>query len=121
MCWCLKGIMKYNPKIKGKEKILHAAVKTVTGYVVIGKCHADCFYTGMNLGLTMSSKSDDQGFVSNKGRYLNRKQSFKVAKKAGQLDLKTMAKSTEHLISEDIWYQRKRFIYCSMRGYVEIK
>lgn len=30
-------------------------------------------------------------------------------------------KKIKHLISEDIWYQRERYIYCSMRGYVEVK
>ena len=116
--------MKYNPKVKGKEKILHAAVLTVTGYVVIGKSHGDCFWAGENMGLQMSSKSLHQGFVTNKGRYVNREIAAKIARKAGQIDMKDKnrpAKKVRVLISEDIWYQRKRFIYCSMRGYVEVK
>lgn len=115
--------MNYNPKIKGKEKILHAAVKTLRGYVVIGKSHADCFWAGKNMGLEMSPISADQGFVTNKGRYVDRATAAKIAKRAGQLvntkDVKI--KNITHLCSEDIWYQRERYIYCSMRGYVEVK
>ncbi len=115
--------MKYNPKIKGKEKILHAAVLTVTGYIVIGKCHADCFWAGKNMGLVMSSKSYDQGFITNKGRYVDRKEAARIAKRAGQLvdDHNRKAKKVKYLLSEDIWYQRTRYIYCSMRGYLEVK
>lgn len=108
--------MKYNPKIKGKEKILHAAVKTKTGYVVFGKCHADCFYTGKMMGLEMSPKAHDQGFITNKGRFVCREVAAKIAFKAGQLTKKTLA-----LISEDIWYQRDRFEYNYFRGYFEVK
>lgn len=115
--------MKHNPKIKGKEKILHAAVKTVTGYVVIGRCHADCFFSGANIGLSMSKKSCDQGFITNKGRYVDRKLAACIAKKANQLvDTKDVKiKNITHLASEDIWYQRKRFEYNQVRGYFEIK
>lgn len=107
--------MKYNPKIKGKEKILHAAVKTTTGYVVLGKCHADCFYTGKSMGLEMSSKSEDQGFTTNKGRYVNRKIAANIAKKAKQVhtggNVGESKRKISYLLSEDIWYQRERYLY----------
>ncbi len=112
--------MKFNPSIKGKERILHAAVKTVTGYAVLGKCHADCFYSGHNMGLKMSNKVDDQGFVTNKGRYVDRKTAARIAKRAGQLDTKDRKRKVLHLLSEDIWYQRDKFEYSQTRGYFEI-
>lgn len=116
--------MKYNPKIKGKEKILHAAVKTTTGYVVIGKSHADCFYAGKSMGLEMSSKSEDQGFTTNKGRYVNRKMAANIAKKAKQVhkggNVGEGKRKISHLLSEDIWYQRERYLYSQTLGYVEI-
>lgn len=113
--------MRYNPKLKGREKVIHAAVKTVTGYVVLGKCHADCFWTGKNMGLEMSKKSADQGFVTNKGRYVDRKKAANIAKRAKQLDLKDQKRKVTYLLSEDIWYQRERFVYSQERGYFEIK
>ena len=48
-----------------KERILHAAVKAVGGFICIGRSHADCFFQGKNLGLTMSKKSNAQGFMTN--------------------------------------------------------
>lgn len=81
--------MRFNRKIKGKERILHAAVKTVTGYVVVGKSHADCFWSGKNMGLEMSSRSHHQGFVTNKGRYVNRKIAAQIAKRCGQINSKS--------------------------------
>lgn len=113
--------MKYNSKIKGKERIVHAAVKTVTGYVVIGKCHGDCFYSAKGMGLEMSSKSDDQGFVTSKGRYVNRKKAAQIAKRAKQLDPNETRRKVSHLLSEDIWCQRPRYEYSQTRGYFETK
>ncbi len=103
-----------------KEKILHAAVKDILGYIVLGKCHADCFWSGKNMGLKMSSKSSDQGFFTNKGRYVDRKKAATIAKRAGQLESKSTRK-VSYLLSEDIWYQRERFEYSQARGYFEVK
>ena len=102
------------------EKITHAVVLTTKGIPLFGKCHADCFYQGKNTGLKMSSKADDQGFFTSKGRYVNRAIAAKIAKKAGQLDPKDKRK-VSHLLSEDIWYQTDRFIYDYKLGYVEFK
>lgn len=102
-----------------KELIKHAAVKAENGMIFIGKCHADCFHQGMNVGFKMSSKAEDQGFFTNKRRYVNREQAAKIAKRAGQLDPKDKKRKVSHLLSEDIWYQ-KRFIYSPMTGYVEV-
>ena len=102
-----------------KEIILHAAVKAKNGMILLGKCHADCFWQGDNIGLKMSSKSQDQGFFTNKGRYVDRKTAARIAKRAGQLEPEHKRKVT-HLISEDIWYQRSKYIYCQMRGYTEV-
>lgn len=102
------------------ERITHAAVKTTSKFICIGKCHADCFYQGQNMGFEMSKRSAAQGFMTNKGRYVQRDEAARIAKKAGQLNLKDKQRKVTHLLSEDIWYQR-RFLYCSMRGYVEIK
>lgn len=102
-----------------KEKITHAVVKTEKGIPLFGKCHADCFYQGKNTGLVMSKKSKDQGFFTNKGRYVDRKLAAQIAKRAKQLDLKDKKRKVTYLLSEDIWYQTHRFLYDYKLGYVE--
>lgn len=103
------------------EIIKHAAVKATNGMILLGKSHADCFWQGKNIGLEMSSKSDDQGFVTSKGRYVNRKIAARIATKAKQLDQSDKKRKVIALLSEDIWYQRERFEYSQARGYFEVK
>jgi hypothetical protein len=102
-----------------KELIKHAVVKDVKGFVVLGKCHADCFYKGDCIGLKMSKKSCDQGFFTNKGRYVDRKTAARIAKRSKQLD-KTSKRKVSYLLSEDIWYQ-KSVVYCPIRGYLKVE
>lgn len=102
-----------------KELIKHAACKTTSGMILLGKCHADCFYQARNIGLQIQKKSSAQGFFTNKGRYVDRKQAAIIAKKAKQLDPKDKKRKVSALLSEDIWYQQDRFIYIQTRGYVE--
>lgn len=102
------------------ESIKHAVVKAENGMLLLGKCHADCFYQGKNIGLKMSSKADDQGFITSLGRYVDRREAATIAKDAGQLDPEDKQRpNVTVLISEDIWYQQ-RFIYTQMLGYVEV-
>ena len=107
-------------KIKkpNNELIKHAACKTTTGMILLGKCHADCFYQAKNLGLQIRKRSDAQGFFTNKGRFVNREQAAIIAKRARQLAPDDKRK-VKDLLSEDIWYQQDRFIYILTRGYVE--
>lgn len=100
------------------EEIKHAAVKAVGGFVCIGKCHADCFFQGRNMGLEMSKKSNAQGFMTSNGRFVRRDEAAKIASRAKQV-MKDGKRKITHLLSEDIWY-RKDILYCSMRGYVKI-
>jgi hypothetical protein len=102
-----------------KECIKHAAVISESGMILLGKCHADCFYQGHNIGLKMSSKADDQGFVTSRGRYVGRELAAAIAKKAGQFKKDGKKKPTV-LISEDIWHQIDRFIYTQQLGYIEV-
>lgn len=101
------------------EIIKHAAVKAVGGFICIGKCHADCFFQGRNMGLEMSKRSSAQGFITNKGRFVNREQAAKIAKRARQI-IKTGKRKVIYLLSEDIWY-REDVLYCTMRGYCQIE
>ena len=111
--------MKKTRVASKQELVKHAAVKSKSGMIILGKCHADCFYLGTNIGLKMSSKPEDQGFFTNKGRYVDRKKAASIAKKANQLDT-TDKRKVIYLLSEDIWYQRERFYYDYIKGYMEI-
>lgn len=101
-----------------KERIVHAAVKAVGGFICIGKCHADCFFQGQSMGLEMQKKSSAQGFMTSKGRYVQRDEAAKIAKRSNQL-VKDGKRKVTYLLSEDIWY-REDIIYCPMRGYCTI-
>lgn len=100
------------PRIR--EKITHAAVLTENGDFIFGKCHADCFYRGFSMGFTMSNKAQDQGFMTNKKRFVDRKLGAKIAYRAGQIDKRHTA-----LISEMIWMDNKKYKYDHIKGYVE--
>ena len=51
----------------------------------------------------LKNKYFEQGFVDNKGEFLNRKQAFKIAKKAGQIIKKTGGEDSKELFSEDLY------------------
>ena len=97
------------------EAIKHAAVKSVDGWIFIGKCHADCFHKAHHLKVKMSQKAEDQGFVTDNGRYVQRGEAAVIAVKAGQKE-----RLERLLFSEDLWsveYDGK-YDYCEIRGYI---
>ena len=97
------------------EEIKHAAVKSKCGWIIIGKCHADCFEKARNINLEMSFSRDDQGFITSKGNYVDRKIAAMIARQAEQVP-----PETEILFSEDLWcdrYNAKHF-YDEIKGYV---
>lgn len=87
------------------EVIRHAAVKSEDGRIFFGKCHGDCFHKAHMLGVKLSSKSGDQGFVTNCDRYLTRQEAAKLALSNGQLDSPTTLLFSEYLWHEE--YQGK--------------
>lgn len=98
------------------ERILHASVKSEIGRkIFFGKCHADCFYKGQAMGIRMSGKADDQGFLTSKGRYVTRSEAAKIAFEQGQID-----KPTGYLISEDLWSEQDngKYNHDEIKGYV---
>lgn len=96
------------------ERILHAAVKAENGMILLGKCHADCFHQGYNLGLNMSKDPDDQGFMTNTGKYVNRIQAATIAVNACQV-----SHGIATLFSEFLWCERDggSYHYDSIKGY----
>lgn len=103
-------------KDKVPERILHAAVKDKNGTIFTGKCHSDCFRNIAFTGFQRSQKPEDQGFVTDKGRFVERGVAAKIAFRAGQIK---EAKSL--LYSEDLWSEASggKFKYHPSRGYYE--
>lgn len=98
------------------EIIKHAAVRAKDGQIFLGKSHAECFMAAANIGYTMGSSADSQGFMTNRARFVDRKEAAKIAVEAGQVDLKTI----EILFSEDLWSPTAngKFYYDYVKGYV---
>lgn len=106
---------RMNSSNQDLEVICHAAVKSKDGEIFIGKHHAECFHKGFDKKIKMSSKADDQGFVTNRNRFVDRQEGAKIALDSGQIDRKTTI-----LFSEDLWsveYNGK-YNYDKEKGYV---
>lgn len=116
------------------ELIKHAAVKSKEGWIFFGKCHADCFHKAHHINVKMSQKAEDQGFLTNLGRYVQRGEGYQIAIDAGQIierkseldpDLFDTGTGTRSkiLFSEDLWsaayYGMHR--YCEINGYIKTK
>ena len=97
-----------------EEKIVHAAVKSLDGWIFFGKCHADCFRKAAFMNVNMSQKADDQGFLTSTGRFVNRFQAGAVAYRAQQT-----TDRKKFLFSEDLWSEQSggRFAYDEIVGY----
>ena len=97
------------------ERIVHAAVIAENGFLVfMGKCHADCFHQADGVGVKMTSKADSQGFVTNRGRFVKRKDAARIAFMAGQ------TKDPEDILfSEMLWSKKSggKYKYDYVKGY----
>lgn len=100
------------------ETIRHAVVKSIEGQMFLGKSHSDCFHQAMNLNIEMSKLACDQGFITNKGRFLDRKAAAKIAINSGQVK-----DDITILHSEDLWHLASggKFEYDTIKGYYEAK
>lgn len=80
----------------------HQPVNITEGYVVCGRRHHNCFATiSITLGKENYLKSSiTQGFLTNKDRFVDRKDGLRIALDYHQVDRDYI--STE-LYSEDLW------------------
>lgn len=99
------------------EDIRHAAIRTKDNWIFIGKCHADCFHKAQNVGKEkeLSNKVEDQGFVTSKGRFVDRKIAAKIALRSKQREKVTGMV----LCSEDLWSHEHggQFSHDEIKGY----
>ncbi len=96
---------KIYEKDKDCERILCAAIqikinKNSKPIIIGGYRHGDCFRAVSKLGYTAYIDQDEQGFITSKGRFVNRKEAKALAKQANQL---IRLSDFENLISEDIY------------------
>lgn len=72
---------------------LHQPVNILTGFVVCGRRHHNCYATlvsiGKNTGLDLPIKNmihkidrENQGFITNTNRYVDREEAMRIAKKS---------------------------------------
>lgn len=98
------------------ERITHAAVKSKKRKLILfGKSHAECFHKGYYSGIEMSSKADDQGFMTSRGRFVIRPRAAALAWKSKQTN-----KKLKVLFSEDLWSEHSggKYNYDHIKGYV---
>lgn len=101
--------------MKDKEEIKHAAVKTECGLIMLGKSHADCIHKAHHTGLKASQGARAQGFMTSKGRYVEREEAAKIAVKAKQVN-----PNIDFLFSEDLWSKHSggSYEYDYVKGYI---
>jgi hypothetical protein len=101
----IKLTQKHNPTFGGKEYIVCSAAM-YKGVMVTGRRHGDCNeLLEKLLGLTEDQTPDreDQGFMTSKGRYVNRHEAYLIARENNQLLLEHVDGVTEELISENLY------------------
>ncbi|WP_428663467.1 hypothetical protein [Runella sp.] len=85
----------------------HQPENISSGLIICGRRHDNCYMTlsallGNNDG-KLNVGRDKQGFITNLNRYVDRKEGYQIAKKAGQLLHNLHDQSNPILISEDLY------------------
>lgn len=101
--WCEKPVEFYNKICELNairvlpEIICASAIQTENGTTVTGVRHCDCFAELKKMNFVLGRREYVQGFVTNKGRFMNREDAMKFA----GLERKDLIGSV--LTSEDLW------------------
>lgn len=98
------------------NKYEHQPKNIESGFVVSGRRHSNCYATLSAIGKVLKLEEralyafervgrDEQGFITNLNRYVNRKEAMKIAKAANQLINPTLHDDNEDaiLVSEDLY------------------
>lgn len=88
-----------------KETIAAAAIRHPNGLIFSAKRpyrHHHCIRAMAELKMAGLANTHDQGFITSKGRYVDRREGLLIATTANQLVRKT---APEHILfSEDVWF-----------------
>lgn len=89
------------------RKIVCAAIQNIqyNSVVILGIRHFDKNMRSQIIPFALSAENKwwNQGFIDNKGNFLDRKEAYKIAKEAGQIIEKTGGKDSQELYSEDVY------------------
>jgi hypothetical protein len=87
-----------------KEICICAAVIANGGTIIRGHRHVDCLYTIKRMKLKPTEKNVDQGFITSRNRYVDRKEGYKLQIAAGIKSIDSiMPYMGEELFSEDLY------------------
>lgn len=91
--------------IDDNKEYVHKPKNIKTGFVICGRRHHDCYYI---LHLMMPNheykeERNNQGFLTNTNRFVDRKEAFQIARCASQLRLKGEWDKDSILTSEDLY------------------
>jgi hypothetical protein len=88
--------------------IYYSAIKK-DNKIYVGKRHGECFAKMTRCGVKNVGIDSVQGFITNKGKFVDREEAYKIAKSCGQYKREQLcsedcALSTlKILFSEDLW------------------
>ena len=89
--------------------IIASAIRTKDGMMFVGKRHSNCFSNAIDILRSVDVlapeakeklKDCEQGFLTDTGVFLSRKDAYEHAQNIGQLDL---IRVSHVLTSEDLW------------------
>jgi hypothetical protein len=87
------------------EKIKHAAIRTVDDHIITGQDHGRCIQFAVKLGIVTTGegrvKQDMQGFMTDKYRFIDRKEALELGLKNGQIDIRMT--HNDEAFSEMLW------------------
>lgn len=83
-------------------RILHAAIRTDQGVVIVGKRHHNCIAIMVECGYPTPVRGE-QGFVDDSGHFHNRADALVIARDAGQLEGREKHGPANILFSEDLY------------------
>lgn len=86
-----------------QRRIVCAACINDEGIMVIAPRHWDKTMHQLNEHVGIDPHTAEQGFIDQRGVFLNRKHAFEVAEAAGQIRCKTGNIDSKELFSEDLY------------------
>ena len=72
-------------------------------HILCGKRHSDIFKLIYSLGITYDKKTYEQGFMTDRNKFVDRKTAKIIAKSANQIIRNSTGIDSKELYSEDLW------------------
>ncbi len=100
------------------EHIIFAAIKRTDNCIIFGRDHAECIKKSPKGTCKMENRKLGFGFLTNKLRFVSRKEAARIAYEAIQID---KWEDGQMLISEELWSEAPggKFRYDETFGYIK--